>query len=154
MCHIQMASIRRNLIKQLGSYYVFNNNMQDHLSNASCQNIIEDKITGILTSTVCNTCLPWSLKKYFCCVNPEILKLGSLKHQYNFHLKTWESVKKRRSISFYPWTKKKKTKQKAKQVYSIVIQMLSISQANTMRIKAWKSSAQRPYLLERSLLSL
>lgn len=58
MCHIQMVSIRRNLIKQLGLYYVFNNNMQDHLSNASCQNIIEDKITGILTSTVYNTCLP------------------------------------------------------------------------------------------------
>lgn len=128
--------------------------MQDHLSNVSCQNIIEDKITGILTSTVCNTCLPWSPKKYFCCVNPEILKLGSLKHQYNFHLKTWESIKKEEVLVFTLGQKKKKTKQKTKQVYSIVIQMLSISQANAMRIKAWKSSAQRPYLLERSLLSL
>lgn len=125
--------------------------MQSHLSNVSCQNIIEDKITGILTSTVYRTCLPWSTKKYFCCIDPEFLKLGSLKHQYHFHLKIWESVKKEEVLVFTLGQKKEnKTKKNHKQV----IHMLSISQANAMHVNAWKSSAQRPYLLERNLLSL
>lgn len=65
LCHIEMESIRRNRSKQLGSHSVFNNHMQRGLPILSFQNIIEDEIPGMLVSTLFNTRLPWSTKKYF-----------------------------------------------------------------------------------------